>query len=325
MRIEDRVNKLLSEINIEKFKGAYAFVSLGKPNVKATVKLYKKTNYLERDINKQCLKFKKQSGEYPEWIKLDFVTDQENITFNEVKEELEQTRRNYVHFGVAFDQYWNLAFLPEEINVNAFVKPNKATSELELSEDNINNYLRKYTSHKKGFTNDFYNDKNVIKFSTQSYMLDGEEVLELFSEGNRKGLRKVDDLHHEIDKMINTSVPYLKNMITENGKYKYGYFPHFDKEINFYNILRHSSSTYALIEGLSYLNQSIEPVEKAIDYIIDNYIYEQDGRGYVFDDTENSNEIKLGQNASFIFAVCEYLKTNKNERYLNAAQKVYWP
>ncbi len=153
-------------------------------------------------------------------------------------------------------------------------------------------------------------------------MLDGEEVLELFSEGNRKGLRKVDDLHHEIDKMINTSVPYLKNMITENGKYKYGYFPHFDKEINFYNILRHSSSTYALIEGLSYLNQSIEPVEKAIDYIIDNYIYEQDGRGYVFDDTENSNEIKLGQNASFIFAVYEYLKTNKNERYLNAAQKV---
>jgi len=48
MRIEDRVSKLLSEINIEKFKDSNAFVSLGKPNVKATVKLYKKINYLER-------------------------------------------------------------------------------------------------------------------------------------------------------------------------------------------------------------------------------------------------------------------------------------
>ncbi len=159
-------------------------------------------------------------------------------------------------------------------------------------------------------------------------MLDGDEVFELFSDGNRKGLRKVNNLHQEIDKMINTSVPYLKNMITKNGKYNYGYFPHFDKKINFYNILRHSSSTYALIEDLNYLNQSIEPVEKAIDYIIDNYIYEQDGRGYVFDNTENSNEINLCQNASFIFAVCEYLKKNKNKRYLNTTQKVakvYWP
>jgi hypothetical protein len=42
----------------------------------------------------------------------------------------------------------------------------------------------------------------------------------------------------------------------------------------------------------------------------------------VFDDTKNVNEIKLGQNASFIFAVCEYLKKHNNERFLEAAQKV---
>ena len=162
----------------------------------------------------------------------------------------------------------------------------------------------------------------MIKFFTQSFILDEEEVFKLWPEGNRKGLRKVDNLSDEIDKLINSSVPYLLNMLGEDGKYNYGYFPHFDKKINFYNILRHSSSTYALIEGLIYLDQSVEPVEKAIDFIIDNYILEKDGNYYVFDDTENSNEIKLGQNASFIFAICEYLKVKNNERYLKVAQKV---
>jgi len=39
--------------------------------------------------------------------------------------------------------------------------------------------------------------------------------------------------------------------------------------------------------------------------------------------TNDINEIKLGQNASFIFAVCEYLKYGQfNKRYLNVAQQV---
>ncbi|HDP1886609.1 TPA: poly(glycerol-phosphate) alpha-glucosyltransferase, partial [Staphylococcus aureus] len=40
------------------------------------------------------------------------------------------------------------------------------------------------------------------------------------------------------------------------------------------------------------------------------------------DDTNNINEIKLGQNASFIIAVCEYLKVHENGYYLKKAQKV---
>ena len=45
------------------------FLSLGKSSVKAQVKLLK-TNYLKQDISKLALKFKKKSGEFPEWIKL---------------------------------------------------------------------------------------------------------------------------------------------------------------------------------------------------------------------------------------------------------------
>ena len=40
-----------------------------------------------------------------------------------------------------------------------------------LSEQNINNYLRKYTNHKKKFAYDFYENKEVIKFKTKRFYL----------------------------------------------------------------------------------------------------------------------------------------------------------
>ena len=52
------------------------FLSLGKSSVKAQVKLLK-NNYLKQDISKLALKFKKKSGKFPEWIKLDIVTSTE--------------------------------------------------------------------------------------------------------------------------------------------------------------------------------------------------------------------------------------------------------
>ena len=50
-------------------------------------------------------KFKKQAGSYPQWIKLDIVTDTQTIRFDNVAEELITTRRNYIDFGIAMDNY----------------------------------------------------------------------------------------------------------------------------------------------------------------------------------------------------------------------------
>lgn len=322
MRIELSIKKLVKLICQNEYINNYIFVSLGRPVAKAQVKLLKRTKYLESEINKLCQKYKKKTGEYPKWLKIDIVTHFEEVEFDDLQNEMINTRRNYIDFGFALNKNWDIAFLPEEINANAFIRPSKDTKELYLSETNINNYMRKYTNHKFAYSNKFYTSKKVIKFYTKSYFSDSNNIYELHAKGYSKGLRKVEDLKTEINQMIESSTHYLKKMLNDNGKFNYGYFPHFNKEIGFYNILRHSSSTYALIEGLNYLGEDLYSTEKAIDYIIDNHLYENHEKAFVYDDTRGINEIKLGQNASFIFAVCEYLKKNENDRYLKFAQKV---
>lgn len=298
------------------------FVSIGHPSQKAIVKMFKANN-AERNINKYIESFRKNTGKNAEWIKIDFVTSIEKIKYEQLKHDLTYTRRNYVEYGFSLDKNWELAFLPEEINANAFIRPESNSKELFMSEKNIHNYINKYKKIRKYFTHRNYENEDVYKFYTKSYFIENDQLIELEEKGYRKGLRKIDNIYEEIDRLIETSTHFLKNQIQDNGKYIYGYFPHFDKEIGFYNNLRHSSSTYALIEGLSYLNKDVTIVENAIDYLIKYYLYEVDGAGYIFDDTEGMNEIKLGQNAAFIFAICEYLKhVPEKNQYLEAAQKV---
>nr|WP_238447013.1 hypothetical protein [Staphylococcus haemolyticus] len=111
MEFEYKLEKLLTKVNNKTKINNYVFLSLGKSSVKAQVKLLKKTNYLKQDISKLALKFKKKSGELPEWIKLDIVTSTEKILFKELKKTLINTRRNYVDFGIAFDSQRQLSHL----------------------------------------------------------------------------------------------------------------------------------------------------------------------------------------------------------------------
>ncbi len=323
MELNTKIDELLEKTNYETLSHSFFFLSLGKPNMKAIVKLIKRTDYLKRDILKHCQKFKKQTGKEPKWIKIDWVIETKQALFDDVIDELTQTRRNYIDFGMALDKYWNMTFLPDEINANAFVRPGKDKSRFILSEKNINNYLKKYTKSKKFFNRKHYEGKYITKFYTKAFIHDDYHVYELGDYGPTKNLRNIDNLDNEINHLIRFGSDFLENMMQSNGKYTYGYFPHFDKNIDFYNNLRHSSSTYALLESMSYLNKDWHSAQNAINYIIDNYLYEVNGNGYIYDDTKQINEIKLGQNAAFIFAVCEYLKLNPNDtRALISAQKV---
>lgn len=316
---------------LKKFEAAVAplsrhvFISLGTPYSKATIKHIKKSRNLTKELTQTLKNFKSRTGQWPEWVKVDFVTQEEQLPFKDVLAEMLNTRRNYIDFGVSFDSKWLISFLPEVINANAFVRPQKGKdhTSLELAVNNINHYLKHYTQVKKAFTIEQYQNQDVIRFQTCGYLLTPENYYELETSGGNKGIRKVSNLHTEIETMITTATHYLKNELGPNGKYNYGRFPHFDRKISFYNMLRHCSSTYALIEGLTYLQQDLTPIQHAFDYVHQHAYYDCGEVAYIYDDTREINEIKLGQNAAYIFAVVEYLKHSEpHPELLHRAQKV---
>ena len=321
--MENQVKKVIDLINNNIPESNELFLSLGNPKIKAEVTQFKKPRYFQNDIMKQIQRFKSKTGELPEWVRIDAVTGREKILYDDLKLEMESIRRNYIPFGMSLDGSSTMTFLPEEINANAFLKPTGEKSFIELSESNINAYLKRTRKSKRAFRHRMFYGKTVEKFTTAGFFIDDDVVFELVGEGMDRGLRKVKNIHDELDQLITTSTEFLASEIKDNGKFIYGYFSHFDREINFYNNLRHASSTYAMIEGLKYLNRSVTVARKPINYLIKNKLIKRDDDTYfVYDDTNDMNEIKLGQNAAFILALTEYLTVEDAKQYLTVAQKL---
>lgn len=308
----------------------WLFISLGFKNRRAHVFKIKNNNYMNKNIQKEIKKLG-DHGFKNEWIKIDFIISEEEINFPGFQNEMVKTRRNYIDYGISFDPEYNLAFLPEEINANAFIRPvsGKDHQTLFMSEQNINVYLKKFKSYRGIYFHKKYINRKVTKFHTRGYLIENDEIIPLISRGNMHGIREIaeDQKRAEYEKLVKDSTKYLYDQLDENGRYEYGKFPHFDKRIGFYNILRHASATYSLLEGMEYLNDTagIEWAKRGLDYLLENYLYvdpAKDDEAYIFDDTNKINEIKLGQNGVTLIALAKYMSMTSSEEYLDVARKI---
>lgn len=308
----------------------WIIISLGFMNRRAHVFKLKNNNYANKKINEEIKKFS-DNEYYMEWLRVDFISSEEKVRFSEIHDDLIKTRRNYVDYGISFDPDYNLAFLPEEINANAFIRPmpGKDHRTLFLCERNINTYLKKYKSYRGIYFHKKYFNKSVTKFFTQGYLIHKDEIHTLMPHGYMHGIREVSEGERkaEYHKFVKTSTNHLADQLRLDGKYEYGIFPHFDKKIGFYNVLRHASSTYSLLEGLEYLDDQsgIEGAKRALDYLLEHCLHidpEEKDAAYIFDDTKKVNEIKLGQNGVTLVALTKYMSMTGSEEYLDAARKI---
>src|SRR5699024_6648073 len=147
--------------------------------------------------------------------------------------------------------------------------PTRRSSDLiGLQDKNVNHYLKVKQSNKLLFMKEHYRNKNVYIFETKSYFKERTEeyIHELYNGSLSNGLRKTTNMKDEVAHLIEKSTQFLTRQVGENGKFQYGYFSAFGKSIANYNILRHASSLYAMMEGYEIIRDEkvVQAVERGL-------------------------------------------------------------
>lgn len=273
-----------------------------------------------RNAVNQLKKMVKQQKMQPKWVKVDLVQDIQTFTYPDFINHVTSIKRNYFREGIAFDPIFNLAFLEQEVNGNVFFHGLKEKKRAQLAFKNINFYGKKHRGMKYSLKEDMI--KDVYTFNTISYFHDEEKEYELLNDWLNNGRRRVDNINRNfLYDLIDRASKFLASQVYDTGKFRYGYFPCFDKEIDHYNILRHASTTYSMVEAYE-VTKDLDlklAIESALHYLVNEgmeVVTGEDGvkRAFVIERVAN-DEIKLGANAHAILALSKYTTVTGNDKY----------
>ncbi|MGE6553715.1 poly(glycerol-phosphate) alpha-glucosyltransferase [Exiguobacterium artemiae] len=325
MRIET-LEKKLTEL-MEQEQSVYylnqrltVFVSLGNPSERAQVHTFrgKRLTTIFQKIKTTLLE---RPNRY-EWIKIDLAKNFQMSTFEELNERVQQTRKNYFRYGLAFDMKMECAFLEEELNGNAMLTQDPDYPELRINLKNMTRYveLQKRSVPQMAF----HPQMRCIVFETTS-LLEEEGSVILRTSLPAEKIREYENqrsLNSEITSVVRQASRYLANQVHKNGRFTYGYFPCFDKKISFYNSLRHASTLYSMIEAYEVApdRDLRQAIDRAKSYLIDELIVTKEDRAYVVD--WESNEVKLGANATALLALTQYMKTFQTQDDLGLCRQL---
>jgi hypothetical protein len=260
------------------------------------------------------------------WARADIVNSTEVIkTVDLNKRTVDLYFRNFFRQGIAFDEKFTTAFLEAEVNSNKMITYytekqvyNKQIdyNSIILNLENINHYLKKYYG-RSGLEEI---PDTITLFSTIGFFC-GEEgtVYDLYTNRYDFGRRVVDLVDTEVVKeIIMNASQYLYSILQPNGKFVYGYFPVFDTEISGYNIVRHASTIWSLINRyLMTKDVALVPkLNSAIDYLLTTAIvYKTPDIAYVVE--KEAEEIKLGGNSVVVIMLTEYMDAFKTDKYID--------
>ncbi|AYV68209.1 hypothetical protein C2I06_15795 [Niallia circulans] len=315
--------EIYAELNTE--KECILFLSVGFKNKRADVinVTHQNFEWAWKTLVKQAIKYFGEAKDFCN-IKVDWVNDRKTYSIIDFIEMITHTKKNYFRKGISFDSSFTYAFLEQELNSNSMIKLDGKTNRGYLDEVNIQHYISR---HRMGLNKlDFNKVTAVTTFSTQGFYCDQYSCYTLKSDEYDNGRRDTKLDANELKQMIQSAQKQLINMCKPYGKFVYGYFSCFDKEIKFYNMLRHASTLYAMTESYELFPDPIlkESIERGLDYLIDKAMYKDGQKAYIIDQIkEDTFEIKLGANAAAILALSKYLEIfGLNQHYLLAAQQL---
>jgi hypothetical protein len=183
------------------------------------------------------------------WLRLDWAEEIQPMRWRDLRVFLACIKRSYFRYGIALDGKLDAVFLEQELNANAMLYGGNAVANATLNEKNFNLYAR--AKYPQLPATNFGDERELYVLSTGgAFVAESGEVLELNGSGPDGGRRKVEALSEDdVLGLISTSSSYLADQVLEDGRFIYGYHPCFDRRINAYNTLRHSSTTYSMIEA----------------------------------------------------------------------------
>lgn len=263
-------------------------------------------------------------------LRFDYLVDIQTTTWANLKKILNKTKRNYFTQGIALGENFDFVFLNQELNGNAVLYGSNEVEFAQLHRDHFNRYAReKYGS---AFTLNDADEATVQLFNTIGFYLPPghDKPLPLHVDGIRAGSRYTPDLTPDAcEQFIASGSNFLARQVDESGRFVYGLFPCFDREVPSYNALRHASTTYAMIEAWEVnLSEALKAaIDRALHHLTNELIKLVSLPGAVAGQqaaflVDTGNEIKLGGNAVCILALCKYTEVTGDRRYLTLLKKL---
>jgi len=265
-------------------------------------------------------------GQLAEFLKFDLAYNIQSECWQKIEQDLKcQFHNNHYRKGISFDQDFQICFLEQELYGKAIIRGLSYDTPNFFDQDNLDASISKKYPH-QAHPVQFNQIQQVWSFDSHAVFYENGQLLPLHSQFTENGVRYLTESKKQhFTQMIEGNAQFLEQQIQADGRFIYGFFPAYDREIRSYNTVRHCTSTYALIETLTLHSQQqrIAKIQTAIEYALKHfYIEKQNDLAYMRDgaDLNQLNEIKLGANAAAILMLSKYQEITGNDQYLRYAQ-----
>lgn len=261
------------------------------------------------------------------WLKADVVTEYAPTDAKTLAYMIKEPGWNeFFRFGLTFDRSFRTALLEEELNGAKIL--DYASGSISLAD--LNRYLKKAGRPALPKLPEFF-----LLFQTAGFFYDTDSaanaaaatdadsaastdadsasasgcVIPLIPDGLSRGRREIQNLDAAAARSFVTAASsFLEKQVQQDGSFRYGYYPRFDRVIPGYNCMRHASTIWSLLCQYRITQKAsvLSLAARSIDYLLSHtLVYRDPDTAYLSEPLKD--EIKLGGGGVLILAITEYL------------------
>ena len=269
------------------------------------------------------------------WLKADVVTEYAPTDAKTLAYMIKEPGWNeFFRFGLSFDRSFRTALLEEELNGAKIL--DYASGSISLAD--LNRYLKKAGRPALPKLPEFF-----LLFQTAGFFYDSDSaastdadsapaakaaaaanaapasgcVIPLIPDGLSRGRREVRNFDAAAARsFVTAAASFLEKQVQQDGSFRYGYYPRFDRVIPGYNCMRHASTIWSLLCQYRITQKAsvLSLAARSIDYLLSHaLVYRDPDTAYLSEPLKD--EIKLGGGGVLILAITEYLDLCSGESH----------